>query len=107
MKFCERKHKPTKYEETVPLSTLRGAGVGEHCGGAIEAVMSADGKRQYGERCSACGHVTTMCQVCERMFVNIARHLTDKDGNPTACYEGNPEYRRMRAIEDNAKGRPK
>lgn len=103
MKTCERKHKKTKYEEEIDLRILTDAGVGSTCDGEIEKVMSADGKRQYGERCSRCGHVTHLCQFCENLFAKIEKHFE----NAPQCRVKNPEYTRMRAIEDNAKGRPK
>ena len=106
MKICEAKHrkqaKAGERELTLEKlnKSLAGAGVGSTCGGTIEDVMSADGTKVYGERCSRCGKSAVRCQVCGRMYANIARHLEDKDGNPTECFAGNKEYRQAKAVKN-------
>lgn len=104
MNICGVKHKKlAKYESGKTLEqinrTLAGAGVSSTCGGTVEEVLSADGTKVYGERCNRCGKSSVRCQVCGRMFANIARHLEDKKGNPLPCFAGNPEYRHARAVD--------
>ena len=105
MRLCEAKHKKQSKNGERELTlekinrSLATAGVSSTCGGAIEEVMSADGTKVYGERCARCGKSSVRCQVCGRTFANISRHLEDKDGNPTECYAGNPDYRRSKSVE--------
>jgi hypothetical protein len=105
VRLCEAKHKKQAKAGERELTieelnrSLETTGVSSTCNGTVEEVMSADGTKVYGERCNRCGKSSVRCQVCGRMFANIARHLEDKKGNQLPCFAGNPEYRQARAVD--------